>query len=63
MLIARCEAEPLAERMWHLRHQYTSHDACYIALAEALQVLLHTCDAKFDSRGHHAIVHVHGRTH
>ena len=63
MLIARHEAEPLAERIWHLRHQYMSYDACYIALAEALQVPLHTCDAKLDSGGHHAIVHVHGRTH
>ncbi|WP_344060940.1 hypothetical protein [Nostocoides vanveenii] len=40
----------------------TSYDAAYIALAEALGVPLHTCDAKLDRGGHDAVVHVHGRT-
>lgn len=33
--IARHEVEPFADRIWDLRHQYTSDDACYLALAEA----------------------------
>lgn len=53
----------MAERIWDLRHQYTSYDGAYIALAEALQAPLHTCDAKRDSGGHYAAVHVHGQTH
>lgn len=34
--ITRHETHPLADRIWLLRHQYTSYDACYLALAEAL---------------------------
>jgi predicted nucleic acid-binding protein len=28
--------EPLRERVWGLRHNLTAYDACYLALAEAL---------------------------
>ncbi|MGO0578083.1 type II toxin-antitoxin system VapC family toxin [Ornithinimicrobium panacihumi] len=62
-VIDRHATAPLAERIWDLRSQYTSYDAAYIAMAEALGVPLHTCDAKLDSGGHNAVVHVHGRTH
>lgn len=62
-LIDRHETAPLAERIWDLRHHYTSYDATYIALAEAFEAPLHTCDAKLDSGGHNAVVHVHGQTH
>ena len=34
--ITRHETAPLAERIWDLRHQFTSYDATYLALAEAL---------------------------
>ena len=61
--INRYEVAPLADRVWHLRHQYTSYDAAYLALAEALDAPLYTCDAKLDSGGHHAKVHLLHRTH
>ena len=58
--MTRHEIGPLADRIWQLRHQYTSYDASYIALAEALEAPLYTCDAKLDSGGHDAqVVVVH----
>ena len=54
--IDRFETEPLAARIWQLRHQYTSYDAAYLALAEALEAPLYTCDAILDSGGHRADV-------
>lgn len=63
LLIDRHDTAPLAERIWSLRHQYTSYDAAYLALAEALGAPLHTCDAKLDSGGHHVAVHVHTQSH
>lgn len=63
MLIDRHETAPLSERIWGLRQQYTSYDAAYLALAEALRAPLHTCDAKLDSGGHNAVIHLHGHTH
>lgn len=61
--ITRHDLEPLAERIWHLRHQLTASDASYIALAEALSVPLYTCDAKLAAGSHAALVEVIGRTH
>lgn len=61
--ITRHEMLPLAERVWHLRHQFSSHDACYLALAEALEVPLLTCDSKLDRPGHRARTVVVSRTH
>lgn len=49
LVIARHDTAPLAERIWELRQQYTSYDAAYLALAEALDAPLYTCDAKLDS--------------
>ena len=60
--ITRHETAPLSERIWQLRHQFTSYDASYLALAEALQAPLYTCDAKLDTRGHHAQVHLFSTT-
>ncbi|MGB8381920.1 MAG: type II toxin-antitoxin system VapC family toxin [Dermatophilaceae bacterium] len=62
-IITRHEVEPFAERIWRLRHRYTSYDACYLALAEALAAPLYTCDAGLVSGGHDAEVHVVPRTH
>ncbi len=61
--LTRYEIHPLADRIWLLRHQYTSYDACYLALAEALDAPLHTCDAKLAGAGHEAQVRVFPRTH
>ncbi len=61
--ITRHELDPLAERVWQLRHQYTSYDASYLALAEALEAPLCTCDTKLASAGHAAQVRVFPRTH
>lgn len=56
--INRYETSPLANRIWQLRHQFTSYDATYLALAEALDAPLYTCDAKLDTGGHDADVRV-----
>ena len=61
--ITRHETLPLAERIWQLRHQFSSYDACYLALAEALDAPLLTCDSKLDSAGHGAHTVVVSRTH
>lgn len=42
----RWPAEPLLPRMWELRDNVTSYDACYLALAEALDAALLTCDGR-----------------
>lgn len=61
--ITRRETAPLAERIWQLRHLFTSYDASYLALAEALQVPLWTCDAKLATRGHNAEVQLIQQAH
>ena len=45
------------ERIWELRHNMTAYDAAYIALAEALNAPLLTCDRALASApGHRAKV-------
>lgn len=61
--IIRYETAPLAERIWELRQQHTAYDAAYLALAEALDAPLHTCDGTLDATSHDARVHAHSRTH
>jgi len=46
---------PLLARIWELRHNFTAYDAAYIALAEATDSVLLTCDEKL-RRGHRARV-------
>jgi predicted nucleic acid-binding protein len=46
---------PLAGRIWELRRNFTAYDAVYIALAEATNSVLYTCDAKL-CKGHRAQV-------
>jgi len=49
----------LLRRAWQLRHHLTIYDAVYVALAEALDAPLLTCDAKIAAApGHHAMVEV-----
>lgn len=38
--------EPVAERVWGLRGAVTAYDACYVALAEALDAPLATIDLR-----------------
>lgn len=61
--ITRHDVEPLAERIWELRHQFTTYDASYIALAEAFAAPLLTCDAKLAAPAHAAEVTVVSRAH
>ena len=44
--IRRMPLPPLLDRMWDLRHNITAYDAAYVALAERLQAVLITCDAR-----------------
>ena len=51
--------DDLLWRIWELRHNLTAYDAAYVALAEALDAPLVTCDAKIASaRGHRARIEV-----
>ena len=43
----------LLERVWQLRDNLTEYDAAYVALAEALDAPLVTCDRKLASPGSH----------
>jgi predicted nucleic acid-binding protein len=38
--------DPFAERIWELRHNLTSYDAWYVAVAEALRLPLATLDER-----------------
>jgi predicted nucleic acid-binding protein len=38
--------EPFADRIWELRHNVTSYDAWYVAVAEALDLPLATLDGR-----------------
>lgn len=44
--IRRMPLAPLFDRIWHLRDNVTPYDAAYVALAEYLDAVLITCDAK-----------------
>lgn len=46
---------PLIGRIWELRNNFTAYDAVYIALAEATNSVLYTCDEKL-RKGHRARV-------
>jgi predicted nucleic acid-binding protein len=39
----------LLDRIWELRHNFSAYDACYLALAEALDATLLTRDAALGS--------------
>lgn len=45
----------LTQRVWSLRHNLGAYDACFVALAESLEVPLITCDEKqAGASGHRA---------
>jgi len=53
--LIRHEHAALLPRIWALRHAVSAYDACYVALAEALDAPLMTCDTKLSrSHGHAA---------
>ena len=53
--------DPLLPRIWALRANLTAYDATYVALAEALDATLITCDAHLKSAsGHQARIEVMG---
>lgn len=44
--LRRARHQPLLHRIWELRHAITPYDAAYVALAEALDAVLLTADAR-----------------
>lgn len=44
--LRRHSHEPLLERVWTLRENFSAYDAVYLALAEALDTTLLTCDGR-----------------
>jgi predicted nucleic acid-binding protein len=55
--IQRHSMVPLLPRIWHLRENLSAYDASYIALAEALDAPLLTCDGRLAAApGHQAKV-------
>ena len=44
--LERHSHEPLLDRVWALRDNLTAYDAVYVALAEALEAILLTCDGR-----------------
>jgi predicted nucleic acid-binding protein len=46
LAVVRYGHAPLADRGWELRNNLTAYDATFVALAEALNVPLVTCDAR-----------------
>lgn len=51
--IVRYPHQALADRMWQLRHNVSAYDAAFVALAEALDVPLITCDGRLSRAGGH----------
>lgn len=54
--ISRFNVEPLLDRVWALKNQFTAYDATYLALSERIERPLVTCDVKLDTSGHNAEV-------
>jgi predicted nucleic acid-binding protein len=57
LVIERHEHQSLVSRIWQLRDSLTAYDGAYVALAEALQSPLLTCDAKI-ARSHGHFAHI-----
>jgi predicted nucleic acid-binding protein len=59
LVLVRHPHDGFVWRIWELRRNLTAYDAVYVALAEALDAPLVTCDGKVASApGHHARVEV-----
>jgi len=58
-VIERHAHRDLLPRIWQLRSSLTAYDAAYVALAEALDAPVLTCDAKLArSHGHRARIEI-----
>lgn len=53
LTIIRYPHVSLADRMWRMRHNVTAYDAAFLALAEALDAPLVTCDARLSRASSH----------
>jgi predicted nucleic acid-binding protein len=61
LAIMRYELGFLADRIWELRHDLTAYDAAFVALSEALDVPLVTCDRRLaGALGHRGRVELYG---
>jgi predicted nucleic acid-binding protein len=61
LAVARYPHVDLSERIWELRHNLTAYDAAFVALAEALEVPLVTCDRGLRGAGsQRAVVELFG---
>jgi predicted nucleic acid-binding protein len=60
LAIKRYPHQPLADRMWELRHNLTAYDSAFAALSEMLGVPLVTCDARLtEAPGLEAVVYLY----
>lgn len=60
LYLTRYPIHDLGDRIWALRDNLTAYDACYVALAEALDCPLVTSDAKLaGAAGHFAQIEVY----
>jgi predicted nucleic acid-binding protein len=51
MVISLSDCQALLYRIWRLRHNMTSYDAAYVALAESLDAPVVTADARLINSG------------
>jgi predicted nucleic acid-binding protein len=57
LVIERHEHQSLVSRVWQLRDSISAYDGVYVALAEALDAPLLTCDSKLaGAHAHHATI-------
>lgn len=57
--LIRYPHEPFLERVWQLRNSLSAYDATYVALAEALEAPIVTCDGRLRrAHGHAATIEV-----
>lgn len=63
LLVERHSHHEFVHRIWQLRGSLTAYDGAYVALAEALDAPLLTCDAKVArAPGHRARIELAGAT-
>ncbi|HZD17278.1 MAG TPA: type II toxin-antitoxin system VapC family toxin [Actinomycetota bacterium] len=63
LAMVRYPHQPLSDRMWELRHNLSAYDAAFVALSEALEAPLVTCDRRLASApGHGASIELFDRS-